>query len=133
MSGLSTTGSISFGIALVAGRKRVPNPATGKTALRTGLSIKVLVRLRAAVREYCRLKSDRSFAVAWVETHAPFQSLRCRSHRTLDREGAATGFNRAGRQLSLFFPAEQGTTGKKSPGAESEMFWIKGLPGDDAI
>src|SRR5512141_2112549 len=32
ISGLSTTGSISFGLALVAGRKRVPNPATGKTA-----------------------------------------------------------------------------------------------------
>jgi hypothetical protein len=26
-----------LGIALVAGRNRVPNPATGKTALRTGL------------------------------------------------------------------------------------------------
>ena len=34
MSGLSTIGSISFGEALVAGRKRVPRPATGKTALR---------------------------------------------------------------------------------------------------
>src|ERR1043165_72114 len=34
MSGRSTTGSISFGMALVAGRKRVPRPATGKTALR---------------------------------------------------------------------------------------------------
>src|SRR5882672_273105 len=32
MSGLSTTGSISLGLALVAGRKRVPRPATGKTA-----------------------------------------------------------------------------------------------------
>ncbi len=32
--GLSTIGSNSFGIALVAGRKRVPKPATGKTALR---------------------------------------------------------------------------------------------------
>lgn len=30
-------GSNSFGIALVAGRKRVPMPATGKTALRTFL------------------------------------------------------------------------------------------------
>ena len=29
--GLSTTGSISLGIALVAGRKRVPRPPTGKT------------------------------------------------------------------------------------------------------
>src|SRR5581483_4018310 len=36
MSGLSTTGSISFGMALVAGRKRVPSPPTGKTALRMG-------------------------------------------------------------------------------------------------
>jgi hypothetical protein len=32
MSGRSTTVSISFGIALVAGRKRVPRPATGKMA-----------------------------------------------------------------------------------------------------
>src|SRR5438874_2926880 len=35
MSGRSTTVSISLGIALVAGRKRVPRPATGNTALRT--------------------------------------------------------------------------------------------------
>src|SRR5438309_6097007 len=35
MSGLSTSGSISFGDALVAGKKRVPRPAAGKTALRT--------------------------------------------------------------------------------------------------
>ena len=35
MIGLSTSGSISFGCALVAGRKRVPHPAAGKTALRT--------------------------------------------------------------------------------------------------
>ena len=32
ISGLSTTGSISFGIAFVAGRKRVPSPPTGKMA-----------------------------------------------------------------------------------------------------
>src|SRR6476469_9900921 len=35
MLGVSTIGSISFGIALVAGKNRVPSPATGKTALRT--------------------------------------------------------------------------------------------------
>ena len=35
MSGLSTRQSISLGMALVAGRKRVPMPAAGKTALRT--------------------------------------------------------------------------------------------------
>ena len=34
MRGLSTIGSISFGLALVAGRNRVPSPATGNTALR---------------------------------------------------------------------------------------------------
>src|SRR5437879_7132934 len=35
MMGLSTSGSISLGWALVAGRKRVPRPAAGNTALRT--------------------------------------------------------------------------------------------------
>src|SRR5690606_2475879 len=39
ISGRSTTGSNSFGIALVAGRKRVPSPATGNTALRIGLRL----------------------------------------------------------------------------------------------
>src|SRR5574341_370452 len=34
MIGLSTSGSISLGCAFVAGRKRVPRPAAGKTALR---------------------------------------------------------------------------------------------------
>src|SRR3954470_2528167 len=34
ISGLSTMGSISLGLALVAGRKRVPRPATGNTAVR---------------------------------------------------------------------------------------------------
>ena len=32
MVGLSTMGSISFGMAFVAGRNRVPNPAAGMTA-----------------------------------------------------------------------------------------------------
>src|SRR5438105_972951 len=35
MMGLSTIGSISLGWALVAGRKRVPSPAAGNTALQT--------------------------------------------------------------------------------------------------
>src|SRR4051794_39366668 len=35
IAGLSTTGSISFGVAFVAGRKRVPRPAAGTTALVT--------------------------------------------------------------------------------------------------
>src|SRR6476620_9846786 len=33
ISGLSTMGNISLGLALVAGKKRVPRPATGKTAV----------------------------------------------------------------------------------------------------
>src|SRR5436309_14056589 len=35
--GLSTTGSISFGCAFVAGRKRVPRPAAGMTAFVTDM------------------------------------------------------------------------------------------------
>src|SRR5579872_7330008 len=35
MVGLSTSGSISFGCALVTGKNRVPRPAAGKIALRT--------------------------------------------------------------------------------------------------
>jgi hypothetical protein len=35
MMGLSTSGIISLGWALVAGRNRVPSPAAGKTALQT--------------------------------------------------------------------------------------------------
>src|SRR5207237_5755131 len=38
MIGLSTTGSISLGCALVAGRKRVPSPAAGNTALRIAVT-----------------------------------------------------------------------------------------------
>src|SRR5690606_15707204 len=34
ISGLSTIGNISLGLALVAGKNRVPRPATGKTAVR---------------------------------------------------------------------------------------------------
>src|SRR3989344_2128976 len=35
--GLSTIGSISLGLAFVTGKKRVPSPATGNTALVTRL------------------------------------------------------------------------------------------------
>ena len=45
ISGLSTTGSISFGFALVAGRKRVPRPATGNTALVTRLMAVIVIEL----------------------------------------------------------------------------------------
>ena len=61
ISGRSTTVSISFGIALVAGRKRVPSPATGKTALRTGF-------IRGRVAGYWRgRRIDRNVARRQVE------------------------------------------------------------------
>ena len=43
MAGLSTTGNISLGVALVAGRKRVPRPAAGTTALVTAALSGILV------------------------------------------------------------------------------------------
>jgi hypothetical protein len=43
MIGRSTSGIISLGMALVAGRKRVPNPAAGRTALRTRAVIGLLL------------------------------------------------------------------------------------------
>ncbi|GAA1170307.1 hypothetical protein GCM10009674_01920 [Nesterenkonia xinjiangensis] len=39
MAGSSTTGSISLGMAFVAGRKRVPRPAAGITALLIGFML----------------------------------------------------------------------------------------------
>src|SRR6478672_8155934 len=45
ISGLSTIGNISFGTVLVAGRNRVPSPATGNTAMRTrGVAFGVCMR-----------------------------------------------------------------------------------------
>src|SRR5438270_13947373 len=49
MMGLSTRGNISLGIALGAGRKRVPRPAAGKTAFRTFIVVGMLA---------CRLLED---------------------------------------------------------------------------
>jgi hypothetical protein len=45
ISGLSTIGSNSFGMAFVAGKKRVPNPATGNTAFRTVRDISISLLL----------------------------------------------------------------------------------------
>src|ERR1700678_3268369 len=42
ISGFFTTRNISFGMAFVAGRNRVPKPATGNTALRTFLVFAVI-------------------------------------------------------------------------------------------
>jgi hypothetical protein len=44
-----------LGIALVAGKKRVPNPATGKTAFRTRSAMIVDLAHRWIVAQYRRL------------------------------------------------------------------------------
>src|ERR1039457_7681122 len=49
IAGLSTTGSISLGVAFVAGRKRDPRPAAGTTAFVTAPVSGMLVTLAAAV------------------------------------------------------------------------------------
>src|SRR5215472_1803481 len=68
ISGLSTTGSISLGLALVAGRKRVPRPATGNTAVRiAGLERVIgdlsLCRARALIGALRPLEDRRPQAV----------------------------------------------------------------------
>src|SRR4051794_10388567 len=49
MIGLSTSGSISLGCALVAGRKRVPKPAAGKMAFRTLIIAGIVAELIPAL------------------------------------------------------------------------------------
>src|SRR5438552_2812422 len=59
MIGLSTSGSISLGWALVAGRKRVPSPAAGNTALQTF----IIGCLRKLNCFRCRFRSERRAVV----------------------------------------------------------------------
>src|SRR5215469_13491053 len=67
MMGLSTIGNISLGCALVAGKKRVPRPAAGRTALRTrraaGIfaSVESTIRLLVPSLLFCRLLFLRFF------------------------------------------------------------------------
>src|SRR5476651_970185 len=64
ISGLSTTVSISFGIALVAGRNRVPRPATGNTALRIRFMDYLLMAGRHRRRRGSPLRAGQG--PAWV-------------------------------------------------------------------
>jgi hypothetical protein len=64
MRGLSTSGSISFGEAFVAGRNRVPNPAAGKTALRILFAIALLLNSR--YRQHSEQKISLNFVQAVV-------------------------------------------------------------------
>src|SRR5262245_35787604 len=58
--GLSTSGSISLGCALVAGRKRVPRPAAGKTALRTFMTSLYVAALAPTKQQDRRDVRDRA-------------------------------------------------------------------------
>src|SRR5580692_10432466 len=68
ISGLSTTGSISLGMALVAGKKRVPRPATGSTALRTRFLLELIVLVSGAFLRPCGRESPRDFALYALES-----------------------------------------------------------------
>ena len=57
ISGRSTSGRISFGTDLVAGRNRVPNPATGRTALVTLIVMLPLSIPLSCERRWCRRRS----------------------------------------------------------------------------
>src|SRR5271157_494166 len=62
MMGLSTRGSISLGCALVTGRKRVPSPAAGKTALQTSRFMSSLASVQDRTRESTRYHD-------WILSH----------------------------------------------------------------
>src|SRR6201985_2290438 len=71
ISGLSTTGNISFGLALVAGKKRVPRPATGNTALVT-FSIFQILAVMIELQEFMQADAP-TVRAAW---RASFQTPR---------------------------------------------------------
>src|ERR1700757_1987565 len=60
IAGLSTTGSISFGVAFVAGKNRVPRPAAGTTAFWTALAVTAMgktLQCRSPVHEKKALRA----------------------------------------------------------------------------
>src|SRR5437868_2515795 len=88
MTGLSTTGNISFGTALVAGRNRVPIPATGKTALRMG-GVDIEGREQVSCEHYTATKAGSTFE-EWVWLRNEDISHRgCWLHRRICGAGAA--------------------------------------------
>src|ERR687890_2443619 len=73
MAGLSTTGSISLGMALVAGRNLVPSPAAGMTALRTEQLVEVTGLIYPREHSYgkcLRLRPGLPAVVTKEDTHA---------------------------------------------------------------
>src|SRR5687768_5245139 len=86
MSGLSTIGSISLGLALVAGRNRVPRPATGKTATSTRLFFTTADMVAPAHFEG---RNDTTPGFAALQSEAPGKREFARIHVSRDRGGYA--------------------------------------------
>src|SRR5215475_2751032 len=68
MIGLSTSASISLGMDFVAGRKRVPRPAAGNTALRTFLFMRILSSLSA--RKFLHFVEREKDHRSWMQIYA---------------------------------------------------------------
>src|SRR5215510_9348013 len=88
ITGLSTSTSISFGCALVAGRNRVPRPAAGKTALRTVPAMALIVSQEpASARRGGTLRRGglRLGAVFAERFGAAGAVVRCERERARDR------------------------------------------------
>src|SRR5581483_8360037 len=71
MIGLSTMGRISLGAALVAGRKRVPSPATGKTTFIT-CSMVIVLPPDTVINEACIPQRFRIVLIASIEDNGGF-------------------------------------------------------------
>src|SRR3989337_1324135 len=69
MMGVSTSGSISFGCAFVAGRNLVPSPAAGKTAFRIVLLIDLASPIVASPA-YAAKRLRRGLAIARIDCTA---------------------------------------------------------------
>src|SRR5580658_31573 len=95
ISGLSTTGSISLGWALVAGKKRVPRPAAGSTALRT-FRIGGVMSLR---RFFQRLRT-----IQFDAAHCQMETLEKCEESRLARE---CGCTRASARCMLRYEADR--------------------------
>src|SRR5436190_2696585 len=78
MTGLSTSTSISFGCALVAGRNRVPRPAAGKTALRIVPAMAPSYRSVASLRDatsQCWLRGPHTRSALLYDVNAPRDAM----------------------------------------------------------
>src|SRR5690348_18336436 len=87
MRGLSTTGSISFGCAFVAGRNRVPSPAAGNTAFRTRFGFSGIARFRPA--QTCNLRGPLSVVNPIEKNSADLWRQRIRAYLPRDLDSAS--------------------------------------------